>query len=345
MNNIAALLMAGASAFAVTALSGFSFDPWLRKLNFGLSVSDIDQKLRTGSQNAPSMGGLMIILGFVSAVMLTAATDKLTGGSIITSGGYVAREMLTRFWSGIIMAATFGLVGFADDYIKVIGNRITGFSAVQETAIRFFVILAYLTSMFMGMQGEPYMFVPFAGMIRMDFFYWIFGIVFIYAAVKAVKITDGVDGLCAGTASVTALTLCIIAALKRMFGFSLIAAALFGACIGFLIWNRSPSRIVPGSTGSLFIAGIITASAYAAGCPLILLLCGITYVIEGVSCIVQIVYYKLSGGKTALKMAPLHRHLEICGWSQKKITVVFTLIDISGGAAAAAIMYSGGFFG
>ena len=121
------------------------------------------------------------------------------------------------------------------------------------------------------------------------------------------------------------------------------AAALAGACVGFVLWNKNPAKVFMGDTGSMFLGGMVVALAYAIGCPLILLLVGIVYVIEGLSDVVQIVYYRISGGKRIFKMAPIHHHFEMNGWSEKKITLVFTAVNALGGAAATAVMYYGGY--
>lgn len=342
MNNAAAAAMAGAAGLTVSGLLGFSVIPWLRRLNFGQTVIGVNPKPNQKSQYTPTMGGILIIAGTVFAVLLTVITDKLTGGDIVSSGSLVASDMYTKLISGIMMALALALVGFADDYIRIKQNSNLGLTVTQKSAAEFFVILAYMTSLYMGMQGEPFMFIPFAGVRRLGFFFWIFGMIYIFSSVNAVNITDGTDGLCAGTAAVSAVSLAVIAALRGMFGFSLAGAALSGACIGFLLWNKNPAKVFPGNTGSLFISGMIIALAYAVGCPLILLLSGIVYVVEGASDIIQIIYFRLSGGKTVFAMAPLHRHLELSGWSQKKIFGLFSAIGIAGCAAAVAVMYFGG---
>ncbi len=177
----------------------------------------------------------------------------------------------------------------------------------------------------------------------MGFVHWIFGIVFIYATVNSVNFTDGIDGLCGSVTVTAAASIAVIAALKGLFGFSMAAAALAGACVGFVLWNKNPAKVFMGDTGSMFLGGMIVALSYAIGCPLIVLLAGLTYVIEGASDVLQIVYYKATGGKRIFKMAPVHHHFEMCGWSEKKITLVFTVINVLGGIAAIAVMYYGGY--
>ena len=187
------------------------------------------------------------------------------------------------------------------------------------------------------------MFVPFIGNVETGFFYWIFGIVFIYCTVNSADVTNGVDGLSSGISATAAISLGVIAALKGFFGFSALSAALAGACIGFLLWNGNPAKIHSGKTGSLFLGGIMIALAYALNSPVILLLLCISYFIEGFSVVAQIVYFKATGGKLLLKTAPLHRHMELCGKNHKKISLTLSVINILGAALAVAVMYYGGY--
>ncbi len=343
MNTAAALITASVSAFAVTALLGFVMIPWLRKLKFGQTILDIGPKWHMTKQGTPTMGGLMFIIGTLSAILLTVITDKLMGGDIVASGSLIPQEMYTKLWGGMLMALAFGFIGFVDDYIKAVKHRNLGLTIKQKTAMQLAVCVTYLLSLYMGMQGQPYMFIPFVGMIEVGFFHWIFGIIVIYACVNAVNFTDGIDGLCGSVTVTAAVSIGVIAALRGFLGFSMAAAALAGACVGFVLWNKNPAKVFMGDTGSMFLGGMVVALAYAIGCPLILLLVGIVYVIEGLSDVVQIVYYRISGGKRIFKMAPIHHHFEMNGWSEKKITLVFTAVNALGGAIATAVMYYGGY--
>lgn len=343
MNTAAAIITASVSAFAVTALLGFVMIPWLRKLKFGQTILDIGPKWHMTKQGTPTMGGLMFIIGTLLAILLTVITDKLMGGDIVASGSLVPQEMYTKLWSGVLMAIGFGFIGFVDDYIKAVKHRNLGLTIKQKTAMQLAVCVSYLLSLYMGMQGEPYMFIPFVGAVEIGFFHWIFGIVVIYACVNAVNFTDGIDGLCGSVTVTAAAALGVVAALRGLFGFSMAAAALAGACAGFVIWNKNPAKVFMGDTGSMFLGGMVVALAYAIGCPLILLLVGFIYVVEGLSDVLQIVYYRATGGKRIFKMAPIHHHFEMSGWSEKKITLVFTAVNALAGAAAVAVMYYGGY--
>ena len=343
MNTAAAILTAGIAGLVITGTLGFIMIPWLRKLKFGQTILDIGPKWHSTKQGTPTMGGLMFIIGTVAAILLTVVTDKLMGGDITASGSLVPSEMYTKLWSGVLMALGFGFIGFVDDYIKVVKHQNLGLTIKQKTLLQLLVCVAYLTSMYMGMQGAPHMFVPFIGTLEIGFFYWIFGIIVIYATVNAVNFTDGIDGLCGSITLTAAVSVGVIAALKGLFGFSMASAALAGACFGFVLWNKNPAKVFMGDTGSMFLGGMVVALCYAIGCPVILLLVGLVYVIEGLSDVLQIVYYRVTGGKRIFKMAPIHHHFEMCGWSEKKIALVFSAVNILGGAAAVAVMYYGGY--
>lgn len=338
MSVTAVITVAGIAGLVVSAALGFTFIPWLGKIEFGSTFKAFER-----NQPAPTMGGLMIAIGTVSAIILAVATDKIAGGDIVVSGSMISHEMNTKLWNGVLMAVSFLLIGTVDDYYKIKTHRNLGISVKQKTVMQFFVILAYLTGLYMGMNGKPYMFVPFLGNTEPGFFYWIIGIVFIYASVNAVGISDGTDGLCEGITVTAAVSLGVIAALKGFFGFTLMSAALTGACVGLLLWNRKSVKIRIGKTGTMFLGGTVVAISYAIGCPVILILAGFSYFVIGASNLLQIVYYKRTDGKPLFKSAPVQHHLKLIGWSDKKIALTFTAVNIFGGVAAVAVMYYGGY--
>ena len=219
---------------------------------------------------------------------------------------------------------------------KIIKEQIDNVE-IQKTVPQIILIIAYLAAL--SMNGLTYMKIPFVGAVDLKWFFWIFGICVIYGAVNAVNFTDGVDGLCASVTSVTAIAFCIAALMTKFFGISILAAGLAGGCLGYLIWNYYPSKVMMGDTGSMFLGGMVVALAYAIDCPIILVLFGIIYVIEALSDVIQIGYFKLTHGKRIFKMAPIHHHFEMCGWNEKKIVAVFTLVSVIGCVIGVALMY------
>ncbi len=134
-----------------------------------------------------------------------------------------------------------------------------------------------------------------------------------------------------------------MAVVHKAFGIGIVSAALLGGCIGFFVWNRYPAKVFMGDTGSMFLGGLVVAIAYAFDCPIILILTGIIYFIEGLSDVIQIGYFKITHGKRIFRMAPIHHHFEMGGWSEKKIDTVFCTVNLVGGIIGVLLMYYGGF--
>lgn len=325
MSNVFAMVTSGAIAFTVTALLGFVLIPWLHKLKFGQTILEIGPKWHKSKQGTPTMGGLMFIAAITSAIIVVFVSDRIMGGDLVGNNSIVKSTYYTRFWSGLIMALSFALVGFLDDYIKVVRKRNMGLTVIQKTVVQLLIIFAYLMSM--RMTGEQSMFVPFLGNVPMGWFYWIFGICVIYGTINAVNFTDGIDGLCSSVTVTAAISFIVIAFMRKNMGAGLLSSALLGGCAGFLVWNRNPAKVFMGDTGSMFLGGMVVAISYALECPLILILTGIVYVIEAMSDVIQIGYFKLTHGKRIFKMAPIHHHFEKIGFSEVKIVVLFTVVN------------------
>lgn len=340
MNTYLALGLAVLIAFGVTALLGLVMVPWLRRLKFGQTILEYGPKWHSGKQGTPTMGGLMFIIGIFAAVAVVFLTDRFMGGDIITGGNLVRSAMYSKLFAGLVMALSLGLVGFFDDYIKVVKKRNLGLTVRQKTLMQLLIIIAYLGSL--KMSNCSFMYIPFYGSTgNLGIFFFLFGIVLIYGATNAVNFTDGIDGLCSSVTLTTAVSLIVIAFMRNNLGASVVAAALAGACAGFLIWNWNPAKVFMGDTGSMFLGGIVVALAYAVDCPLILLPIGIIYFIEGLSDVLQIGYFKLTHGKRIFKMAPIHHHFEMSGWKEKKIVVVFSFVNLIGCAIGIALIKFG----
>jgi len=355
MNQYAAMILALAAAAAVTALLGYVMIPWLHKLRFGQIILDIGPSWHKHKQGTPTMGGFMFIPGILLAVVLVFATDAIMGGTMLAGGGSSGllaqgfdQGVAVKLVAGLIMAVLFGFMGFLDDYTKVVKKRNKGLSIRQKSLLQIFISIGYLWSMWLAMGKQPYTLVPFLkdvhgldAQLNLGWSFWIFGFVVIYATVNSVNFTDGIDGLCSGVTVVVGAGLAAFAVMRGLFGAGVISAALVGGCLGFLVWNKNPAKIIMGDTGALFIGGLVTAIAFALDCPVILLPMGIIYVIEGLSDVLQIGYFKLSHGKRIFKMAPFHHHLEMSGWKEKKIGWVFSLINLAGVALGLVLVFFG----
>ncbi len=339
MNIYVALGATAVLSFIIAFLLGFVLIPWLRKLKFGQTILDIGPAWHKSKQGTPIMGGLMFIISTILSVVCVLVTDYLMGGNLFASEHVMPDQLKVKLVAGVVLAIGLGLVGFADDYIKVVKKRNLGLTEIQKTVPQIILIIAYLAAL--SMNGLTYMKIPFVGAVDLKWFFWIFGICVIYGAVNAVNFTDGVDGLCASVTSVTAIAFCIAALMTKFFGISILAAGLAGGCLGYLIWNYYPSKVMMGDTGSMFLGGMVVALAYAIDCPIILVLFGIIYVIEALSDVIQIGYFKVTHGKRIFKMAPIHHHFEMCGWKERKIVTIFTLVNMIGCAVGLALYWYG----
>lgn len=353
MNIIIACIVAALIAFGVSFGLGYVVIPFLHKLKFGQTILDIGPKWHKNKQGTPTMGGILFIAGTVIAFLVVVVIDKLLGGDIIgylvgaQSGedivGAVSAQAASnkiKVWGGLLMALGFAFIGFLDDYIKVVKKRNLGLTIKQKTALQVVLMVGYLLTLFIN-DPTGATFIPFFGMVETKYFFWVLGFAVIYATTNAVNFTDGIDGLCGSVTLTAALSFIAIAALRNCFGISLLAAALAGGLVGYLIWNWHPAKVMMGDLGSMFLGGLVVAFAYAVDCPIIILLAGIIYVAEFGSDVLQIGYFKLTHGKRIFKMAPIHHHFEMCGWKEVKIVKVFTAINLIGGVIAVLLVHFG----
>ncbi len=339
MNIYVALGATAILSFLIAFLLGFVLIPWLRKLKFGQTILDIGPAWHKSKQGTPVMGGIMFIISTVVSVACILLIDYSMGGNLFASEHIMPDTLKVKLVAGVILSLGLGVVGFADDYIKVVKKRNLGLTEIQKTIPQVVIIIGYLVALYMN--GLTYMKIPFVGTVDLKWFFWIFGVAVIYGAVNAVNFTDGVDGLCASVTSVAAISFCIAALMTKFFGISILAAALTGGCLGYLIWNYYPSKVMMGDTGSMFLGGMVVALAYAIDCPIILVFFGIIYVIEALSDVIQIGYFKITHGKRIFKMAPIHHHFEMCGWKERKIVTIFSLVNMIGCAVGLALYYYG----
>ncbi len=341
MNIWVAVGLSIAVGFAVSYLSGFGLIPFLHKLKFGQTILDIGPSWHKKKQGTPTMGGFLFILGFAASLTVVLVTDKIMGGCLLVKGREMQSDViLTKIFSGIIFAAANSFIGFIDDYIKVVKKRNLGLTELQKTVMQLAVAVAYLFTL-AKFAGVDFMWIPYIGIYKNTFLFWFIGIIAIYCTVNAANFTDGVDGLCSSVTSVICVFFAITAALRQLTGLSIVCCSLLGALIGFFVWNRNPARVMMGDVGSLFLGGMVASFAFTLDMPWIIVLIAAVYVMEFGSDLLQIAYVKTHNGKRLFKMAPIHHHYELCGWSEKKICTVFSLIGTVGGLAALALVWFG----
>lgn len=316
-------------AFGVTFLLGIPVLPMLRRLKFGQTIREDGPKWHAGKQGTPTMGGILFIAGVVFAVVV--------GYFVLLSidPNAIADPLeLTRLFAGLVMALLFGLVGFIDDYIKVVKKRNLGLKARQKILLQVLITAAYLVVLWAAGDRSTAIQVPFLGEWELyGFYYPILGILII-GIVNSVNLTDGIDGLCSSVTFVVAVFFMIAASLLQLAGISLLATALAAGCVAFLVYNAHPAKVFMGDTGSMFLGGMVVALGFGIEMEFILFLCGFIYCLEALSDILQVCYYKLTHGKRIFRMAPIHHHFEMGGWSENKIVTVFSLVTVVGCALA-----------
>lgn len=352
MNTTVAMIIAAVLGFILSAALGVVIVPWLHKLKFGQTILDIGPNWHKQKQGTPTMGGFMFIIASLVAFVAVVLVDHFMGGDIVAGSSPVPDIEKVKLYAGLIMALGFGMIGFFDDYIKVVKKQNEGLTVLQKSIAQVVLSLAYIITM--AATTDQYMYIPFVGNIGYGspIIFGFFAFIVIYATVNAVNFTDGIDGLCASVTVTASAAFAIAAILRECMGVGLAACALAGACAGYLIWNWHPAKCFMGDTGSMFLGGMMVAFAFAIDCPLILLGVGIIYVIEGLSDVLQIGYFKITKkiarktdpkatGKRLFKMAPIHHHYEKCGWSEIKIVLVFSAVNLVGGIIGCLCVYFG----
>ena len=320
-------------SFAITAVIGKYLIPFLRKLNFGQTILEEGPKWHKGKQGTPTMGGIMFIIGIVIATSACVLLYAIGHGMTPVS----------RFvFVGLLFALLNGGIGFIDDYVKVVKKRNLGLTAKQKLALQFLAAAMYLFLMYLC-GDDTSILIPFVGSVDLGFFYYIITAIVLVGIVNAVNLTDGIDGL---DGSITFFACLFMMLIANVLGSStpavIYSSAAAGGCLGFLIWNFHPAKCFMGDTGSLFLGGLICSIAFALDMQLLLLLIGLTYLLEMFSVMLQVSYFKITHGKRIFKMSPIHHHFEMCGWSEMKIVCVFSGFTALCGVGALLLVLFGG---
>ena len=298
-------------ASGLTMGIGYLLLPILRALKAGQSIREVGPTWHNNKAGTPMMGGLMFILATVACLLANIPAMK----------DYSVFYVLG-------LGLCFGLVGFLDDFFKAKFKRNLGLTSIQKALLQMAVSALYLYLLWRQGTLQSVIYIPF---VNVSFtihplLYIFFAMFVMVGCVNAVNLTDGVDGLC-GSVTIPVMVFFTAAAVgMKKFELALLPASMVGGLIAYLFYNWHPAKVFMGDTGSLFLGGIVCGLAFALNMPLILLLVGLVYIIETLSVILQVGYFKLTHGKRLFKMSPIHHHFEMCGWREVKICIVFSLV-------------------
>ena len=309
------------SVFALTAVLLRFIIPILKSHKLGQPIKDIGPRWHKSKEGTPVMGGIAFIIAGLFVLLIITAVSWYRG---------TASELIPLAF-GVGLAVANGMIGFFDDYCKLLKKSNDGLRAYQKYALQVVVALAYLLAMQWTGNLPMSLEIPFVDIIiefegYMIALYYLIAVILITGIVNSVNLTDGIDGLASSVTFVVGSFFAVLAFVVNYRPLSLLSAVIVGGVLGFLVYNWHPARIFMGDTGSLFLGGAVVGAAFLVKQPLIILIAGFVYVIEAVSDIIQVGVFKLSGRKIRVfKMAPIHHHFEKCGRSEVKIVVVFSI--------------------
>ena len=281
--------------------------PLLHKLKFGQNVRDDGPSTHLKKSGTPTMGGLIILGSIVLTTLLFIKDNK---------------EVQTI----LFVTVGFGFIGFMDDYIKVVKKRSLGLTPMQKILGQLIVTSIFIYMMYNYLGMDTKIIIPFTSgrLLDLGILYWPFLVFGVIGVVNAVNLTDGIDGLASGVTVIVA-TFFAAVALGMSSNVVPIAAAAAGSLLGFLLFNSYPARVFMGDTGSLALGGFVIATAFVMKMPLFILIVGLIYVIENISVILQVAYFKKTK-KRLFRMAPIHHHFELGGWPETKVVTVFSIV-------------------
>ncbi len=295
-------------SFAVSAALGPVVIPLLRRLKFGQTERDDGPKSHLKKTGTPTMGGLMILAGI-----------------IITSLLYV--KDYPRIIPVLFVTAGFGIIGFLDDYIKIMLHRSEGLTPPQKMLGQFLVTGIFLFYLYRVKGGDMAMLIPFWPEHYLHLGWLAVPVAFlaIIGTVNGANFTDGLDGL-ASSVTLLIATFFSVVAIGTQSGLHPITCAVVGSLMGFLLFNVYPASVFMGDTGSLALGGFVAATAYMMDMPIFILIVALIYWVEILSVMIQVGYFKISGGKRVFRMAPIHHHFELGGWSETRVVAVFSIV-------------------
>ena len=306
------ILITAVISCALTGLLGYLLLPVLHALKAGASIREIGPTWHNNKTGTPIMGGLMFIFSALLCLL----------------GNLGSMEDYTVFYV-LLLALCFGLIGFLDDFTKIRFKRNLGLTSAQKAMLQMAVSALFLYVMYKTGGMSSVLYIPFVNVcFHVHPLVYIFFAMFVMVGcVNAVNLTDGVDGL---SSSVTVPVMVFFTAASVSAGrydLALLPASLVGGLAAYLCYNWHPAKVFMGDTGSLFLGGVVCSMAFALDMPLILILVGFVYIVETLSVILQVSYFKLTHGKRLFKMSPIHHHFELCGWKEERIVLTFAAVS------------------
>ena len=332
------LLSAALTAVVIAGLFGLWLIPFLRKIHFGQTILEEGPAWHKSKQGTPIMGGFLFIAGSVIGTLvgyiawrMTTAADYNTADDFRTGG----LRLLAVVMFSLLYSAS---CGFTDDYIKAVKKQNLGLKSKQKIAFQVVFCAAFLAILYALGDHETTIDLIFTK-LNLGIFYYPVMMLFMIYVINVVNLTDGIDGLCGSVTVVSMLVLTVLCAILSYRELSLYAITIAGGCIGFLIWNFHPAKCFMGDTGSMYLGGAFAAIGVACRMHLLLVLVGIVYILDGLSVVIQVLYFKYTKkkngeGKRIFKMSPIHHHFELCKWSEYKIVLVFSLVGLIFGGLA-----------
>lgn len=311
------ILLAALTAFVISAVVGWFLIPVLRALHAGQSIKEIGPNWHKNKEGTPTMGGIMFIIAVLAVILVLGWRDMAAGD-----------------WSAVyvlVFALVCGAIGFVDDFAKIRKHENTGLTAGWKFLLQLAAAIAFLTLLNKTHHLTPNLYIPFINIvIPMNWgIYLVFAAFVIVGCVNSVNLTDGLDGLAGSVTLAVSVFFAVLSQWWEKGAVGVFAGALAGGLLGFLLYNFHPAKVFMGDTGSLFLGGAVCAMAFALDAPLVLVPVGIIYIAETMSDIIQVGYFKLTHGKRIFRMAPLHHHLELGGWSEVRIVLTFTGITVA----------------
>lgn len=296
------------TAFLISAATGPFIIPFLHRLKVGQTVRNEGPEAHLKKNGTPTMGGIMILFAIV-----------------VTSLFYV--KDYPKIIPILFLTLGFGMIGFLDDYIKVVLKRSMGLRAWQKLVLQFVVTGVFAWYLVNYTDVSLAMKIPFWQGHYLDFGIWNIPILFfiVIGTVNGTNFTDGLDGLASSVTVVVAAFFTVVA-IGTGSGIEPVTCAVIGALLGFLLFNVYPARVFMGDTGSLALGGFVAAAAYMMQMPIFIAIVGFIYLVEVLSVMIQVTYFKLTHGKRIFKMAPIHHHFELCGWSETRVVTVFSIV-------------------